>query len=118
MDMQEVFDKCYTHLITQNKVSSIGGDMCDYRGQDGTMCAVGCLIKDEHYSYILENESVDDSTAVHGALEASGVDTRQPTINMLARLQQTHDLVSPKDWPKELSVVAEEFNLQVPQVGE
>jgi len=118
MNMQEVFDKCYTHLITQNKVSSTDGDICGYRGQDGTMCAVGCLIEDEHYSSSLEDQSVNTSTAVHGALEASGVDISQPTINMLARLQQTHDLLSPKDWPKELSVVAEEFNLQVPQVGE
>ena len=46
------------HLTKQRKVSIVEGLGCAYRGADGTMCAVGCLIKDEHYSTVVEGAAV------------------------------------------------------------
>ena len=50
MNQQEIFDKVATHLIAQGKRSlGWGADYCAYRGDDGTMCAAGCLIPDDEY---------------------------------------------------------------------
>ena len=48
MNAQEIFDTVVTHLLTQG-VRSANGDICLYRGPNGTSCAVGCLIPDEMY---------------------------------------------------------------------
>ena len=58
MNQQEIFDKVATHLIAQGKQSlcywrSTELD-CAYRGDDGTMCAAGCLIPDDEYSPAFE----------------------------------------------------------------
>ena len=55
MNQQEIFDKVATHLITQGvqatSVKESGGyPSCAYRGDNGTMCAAGCLIPDEEYN--------------------------------------------------------------------
>ena len=54
MNQQEIFDKVATHLIAQGK-QSLGSREdthakgCAYRGDDGTMCAAGCLIPGDEY---------------------------------------------------------------------
>lgn len=53
MNPQEIFDKVATHLIAQGKQSlDYDGRArgCAYRGDDGTMCAAGCLIPDDEYA--------------------------------------------------------------------
>ena len=54
MNQQEIFDKVASHLITQGVKSTYvfsdgGYPRCAYRGDNGTMCAAGCLIPDEEY---------------------------------------------------------------------
>jgi hypothetical protein len=57
MNQQEIFDKVATHLITQGvqalTIADVGraspSPVCAYRGDNGTMCAAGCLIPDEEY---------------------------------------------------------------------
>ena len=57
MNQQEIFDKVASHLITQGVQANHRpllnqGDSypsCAYRGDNGTMCAAGCLIPDEEY---------------------------------------------------------------------
>ena len=46
-EMQTVFDRVATHLLTQNAQSlDIVDGECLYRGEDGKMCAAGCLLTD------------------------------------------------------------------------
>lgn len=51
MNHQEVFTKVATHLLKQGRralfAEKNGFRSCAYRGDNGTKCAVGCLIKDE-----------------------------------------------------------------------
>lgn len=59
MNQQEIFDKVATHLIAQGKQSLAPdphheGEVCAYRGADGTMCAAGCLIPDDEYDPAFE----------------------------------------------------------------
>lgn len=69
MNTQEIFNTVATHLLTQNARSmgtapQMEGRGCLYRGENGRMCAVGCLIKDEFYDPILENEPVRDPDVI------------------------------------------------------
>jgi hypothetical protein len=58
MNQQEIFDKVASHLITQGVQATYrphpkqreAYSNCAYRGDNGTMCAAGCLIPDEEYN--------------------------------------------------------------------
>jgi hypothetical protein len=50
MNNQTAFNTVVKHLVKQNWQRSESSDgNCAYRGRDGLMCAVGCLIPDEKY---------------------------------------------------------------------
>ena len=56
--MQADLNKMYDHLIKQGRKSTgAKWDGCAYRGDQGTMCAVGCLISDEEYVPEMEYKS-------------------------------------------------------------
>ena len=93
MDKQEVFDFVFKFLWEQNKPSTKkrhddGGESCAYRGANGEMCAVGCLIHDTEYDPGLEG-AVCSHFAVVEALERSGIN--QTNINLLRLCQGAHD---------------------------
>lgn len=93
----QIFEKVKNHLLTQ-KLKSVDADgACVYRGENGMMCAVGCLIKDEFYSSHIEGVSVTASK-VHFALTQSIGDIEGITDNMLSCLQRIHDDKQPEDW--------------------
>lgn len=57
---QEVFDYIVAFLLKQG-ARSVGGDgACRYRGDDGTMCAIGCLLPDETYDPWMEGLGLAD----------------------------------------------------------
>lgn len=67
MNEQEIFDTVVNHLANQKRRSMaifVHGEeeinTCAYRGKNGDMCAVGCLIKDEDYDPEMEAKSVDN----------------------------------------------------------
>ena len=98
---REVFNRVKAHLLTQNAqaLDYCGG--CAYRGQDGTKCAVGCLITDNAYSPGIEGATALDER-LEWALGQSGVPTDMRTLRMLDALQRMHDGRSPGYWPDEL----------------
>lgn len=55
MTRQKMFNIAGLHLLKQGKRSeNEGASLCMYRGPEGTMCAVGCLIPDELYDQKME----------------------------------------------------------------
>lgn len=98
---QEIFDAVIRHLRKQgrraNDYSPIYSRyVCRYRGDNGTKCAVGCLIDDEHYNPACEGVSVGGGNAparvaLHEALRASGVDAVEHA-SLLSSLQNFHDV--------------------------
>ena len=85
MNQQEIFDKVATHLIAQGKQSLAPdphheGEVCAYRGADGTMCAAGCLIPDDEYDPDFEGVPWDD--------------LEQPVLSLANAPQEVHDLIT------------------------
>lgn len=116
MTLQEIFDKASTHLLTQNAKSLLGISMCRYRADNGLMCAVGCLIKDEFYTPDLERK-VSYMKDVQTALVSSGVLDKVDTVimseksRMLDRLQEIHDIRLVSEWESELKILAKQYKL-------
>ena len=111
MTLQEIFTKVARHLLTQ-KVKSFGSDAgCLYRGPNGTSCAVGCLIQEEHYDPELEGNVVN-ALSVQDSLNASGIQVTPETIHLLEELQLLHDESQPETWPTDLAELAQELGLE------
>lgn len=53
-----VLEQVATHLAKQQAASTAhnprGSSYCAYRGENGTMCAIGCLIPDDQYDPAME----------------------------------------------------------------
>lgn len=115
MTRQEMFDTAAKHLLTQ-RTRSIGEDdnYCNYRGQQGRMCAIGPMIPDEKYSPEMEGLVVGNGVVWN----AMGLDSDDPdNLKTLARkLQCIHDTFAPTAWPYKLLAVALEYNLNTDMV--
>ena len=132
---QEIFTKVVTHLRKQGD-KAMGRDPldpempagCMYRGENGTMCAVGCLIRDEVYTSDIEGYGVcnigggylgEDHEAgrayqtLANALYESGVDVYEDR-SLLEALQKLHDREQTSDWELGFKAIAEVFELELP----
>ena len=113
--LQETFDKIVDHLRKQNSKSLMEAprdDSCAYRGQDGKMCAVGCLIEDEFYDPSLE-ENIVSNPKVRNALRNSGYDIDGAFLKLMVSMQECHDLKAVKDWESSFCIIANDHNLEL-----
>jgi hypothetical protein len=78
-----------------------------YRGLNGQMCAVGCLISDDQYDPAMEGASAVQLLQRFPSLGLS------EHSSLLLALQCVHDGTPPRYWETELTRVASEFNLEV-----
>lgn len=86
----EIFEEAINKTVEQGCVSYRAG-MCAYRGNDGNKCAVGHLIKDEHYTDELEGKKASHCLIVE-ALELSlGILLTEADLYYLDGLQYCHD---------------------------
>ena len=108
---QEVYDIVKSHLLDQGSKSLMEtGDMCAYRGENGTSCAVGCLIPDEDFPSQLEGKDI------HGLVCSSTLNQKlvsflRKHMFLLYELQRIHDNIPVENWPHELAYLAEAHNL-------
>jgi hypothetical protein len=98
MNKQEIFDTVAKHLFKQGKRAWRDTKGCEYRSEDGSMCAVGCLIPDDLYHPSMEGYPVQD---IAESVEFLGSEN----LELLAELQLTHDMVF--HWKSELTMKAE-----------
>jgi hypothetical protein len=107
---QETFDKVVNHLRQQNckaQIEQDGHTKCAYHGQNGTMCAAGCLIPDDEYHYYFEGNSISFcSQLLYLIGNKLGHD-----IELVSSLQSVHDRYDVSDWENELKNVANRFKL-------
>ena len=118
---QDMFNTMVRHLIKQRVRSmQANGYSCAYRGVDGTMCAVGVLIADEHYHAGLE-ANIASSSCVRAAVEASikrGL--TEIEVNLLSEMQSIHDssLYDLKDKIGRMRYTARSFQLEMPDYSD
>ena len=88
--MQQEFDAVVAHLYQQGKPSMadipMEGVICAYRGDNGTMCAVGCRIPDNMYDPEMEGNSLFGIIGYELPQEISEYS------DMFEKLQDVHDL--------------------------
>lgn len=122
MELQEIYDKVKAHLLSQGKPAmDVDGRCSVYRAEDGTKCAVGCLIPDELYRPEFEGMTVataraiwvqkGEETPLMAALLPLGVKDLK-NFQLLEKLQFIHDAYLPERWPAKLQIVAELFGLK------
>ena len=87
----DVFNYVVDHMQKQGKQSLFeGGDTCAYRGDGGTMCAVGCLMTDDEYDPSWENKGI--TVLVEQNMLNPDLKKRiEPNLQMLSDLQLLHD---------------------------
>jgi hypothetical protein len=93
---QTIFNRAITGLIKQGCLSTNTSGECQYRGREGTKCALGLLIPDKHYTPDAEGTRVvnDDLTkdALYYMCKASGINLDfAPTRDLVVDLQNMHD---------------------------
>lgn len=110
MTTQEAFDKVVEHLLTQNEKSmGEGSCTCLYRGDNGTKCAIGCLIPDELYRYDFEARSISAIRITNPSILLLFKDI---PIEFLTGLQKIHDREEVKDWRQHLIEFGSRWELE------
>lgn len=89
MNNQEAFDTSLVKLMEQG-VCSMKDNSCQYRGPNGTKCAIGHLMPADHYASWMEGKKIGilllDNTKLNMLFD--GVD-----VNLLNQLQKFHDVL-------------------------
>lgn len=112
LTLQEIFNKCAEHLLTQRKRSiHHGTDKCMYRGQNGLKCAAGIFINDECYKPELEQQNVQSEDVLRALLNSDFPVHETCCLELLDRLQELHDRRVPAQWKTRLSLLAISFKL-------
>ena len=114
MNQQEIFDKVATHLIAQGKQSLSWIDThlsCAYRGDEGAMCAAGCLIPDGEYDPVFEGMPWNCIWKEVPSFANASLEVH----NLIGSLQEVHDCEAYWETPERLKEglfdVADQYGL-------
>lgn len=116
MNKQEIFDKVYLGLKSQGFIQALGEfEDCQYRGVNGTKCAVGFLIEDEDYTDEFEGVGIVGNVLLQDYLK-NRWNIEPDTTRFLLNLQHAHDDgFHPNVMKINLTAVAKEHGLTIPE---
>lgn len=120
MNTYQLFTTMRDHMLAQGRTAmrlrASGHPGCAYRGDDGTKCAVGCLITDEFYNPSLEGLGVHEPEQRTAVEKSIGRTLTKKELSLLVHMQQLHDLAagpypqySVSEWPREFENVERKF---------
>jgi len=110
--LEEVSQKIADHLTRQKAVSKNIDEHCKYRGDNGLMCAVGCLITDTEYNSTIEGQTVIEPGVMKivlssiapelgaAAMYTTGVDKLTALLGMWQDYHDSIDSVEYQQWIK------------------
>ena len=108
MTKQTVFNKVVRFLRVQNK-RAMNGKVCAYRANDGSKCAVGCMISKKNYKKAMEG------SLLYSLIEKKLLPRHLlPHAQLLSCMQSIHDGCNVSAWEDAFQSTAEKFNLKVP----
>jgi len=124
---QEIFTYVLLFLRKQEIASITPGETtCAYRGENGSMCAVGCLISDDEYEVCFEGNTFNDLLD-YDDFPLSVVKRLAKHASLLAELQHVHDnympwadrpglsldkYIEPSTWEQKMKHIAKAYNLE------
>lgn len=91
MNTRELLEKAITHVIKQGVPSKGANGHCRYRGNGGTMCAVGALIPNNLYTIQMESRSVHATIVIDAIAFSIGCPVDGQTVEYLSHVQTSHD---------------------------
>jgi hypothetical protein len=119
MTAQEIFDRVWTHFVTNDGPLSIGEDgECRYRGPNGARCAVGLLIPDDEYTSALDEGETIVSRVINRKNCPPSLRALAEHPKLLSSLQNAHDSAAfgNEEIGAGLRRVAEIYELTIPEV--
>lgn len=108
MNKKEIFYKVAKHLMKQGRRAVSSSGLCQYLADDGTKCAVGCLIPKKYNPKNLNGGVYGPVNEVLGKLGL-----KQHT-EFLHELQVLHDAHEPSTWGTLLTDIARERKWKIP----
>ena len=110
------------HLLKQGKQAATEGK-CQYRADDGCMCAVGVVIDPEHYDANFEGGSLSSPEVRRAVASSLGIDEGlidygTPMHKMMRAWQRYHDCSYTEFTEKEINHKAREINLMLDNKNE
>lgn len=94
----EISETIRDHLTKQNVPAHNSDGECVYKADNGNMCAVGCLIKPEHYNKDFEGLGIDEIIVQNAVHASTGLEFtnrefpgKDPVYILLSSWQQYHD---------------------------
>ena len=116
LSKQQIFTRVAKHLLRQGKKALDASGNCAYRGEDGTKCAIGCLIPDGLYRPWFEGTSPGFWPQRQTGVEIAEVSGLTPeTVDFARRLQGIHDSYGVEQWPGRLRVIGDDHDLRLPK---
>jgi hypothetical protein len=115
MNKQEVFNKVRDHMLKQNARSTNVYNRCQYRGDNGLMCAAGCLILDEMYRPDMDAGELElswGSVCNRYPKLRDSISTDSNVHSLISNLQGVHDNILVHNWPEALKNMAIGHGLQ------
>lgn len=100
---QEAFNEVWKHFVVEKNKPGMGraseedGEpdhevfVCKYRGENGTKCAVGCLIPDDLYDPSMEGKNVNDIVIPHSPYPRVCELFENVDPELLRAMQSAHD---------------------------
>ncbi|MDB4431169.1 hypothetical protein N9137_02140 [Pseudomonadales bacterium] len=109
-DNEAVIDYVEKHLLEQGGRSIDCDGECAYRGENGTACAIGCLIPNEMYDEGIENHAYDDAFDI---IRCNTGDSSLLNINndVAYRIQIIHDSFCEGSWIDQLKSVRKRHSI-------
>lgn len=103
---QQIFNQVVAHLRKQGVQSINGKGVCAYRGAGGKMCAAGCLIGDDEYTPLMD----DNGNGLDWEVGVNRGIFPEEHAELIADLQSVHDSLE-INWERGFKRIAEEHNL-------
>ena len=88
----DIANKMIQHVLKQGVKCVDEDGACVYRDSGGSSCAIGSLIKDEHYTPDIEATTLYESAGVRRPFELSiGVSLSYHATGLFSKIQGAHD---------------------------
>lgn len=111
MNYKKIFNIISKHMLEQKVRSSNEDGLCFYKCEDGRMCAIGCILPDDHPGLKLHC-NIEELLKLFPDLRKVWDIRYKDDIIFLKELQLIHDKQNPLKWKEYLKKFAEKYHIK------